>query len=402
MSTVRSTHVADGRADRPLLVKADAFAEVSAFLQRGVEEGVFPGCVLLVGKDGIEVFKQSYGVRATKFDTEDRPLEMTPDTVFDAASLTGVMATTTLVMRLVESGHLSLKDHVSRYIQGFGVYDKSGITVGHLLSHSSGLAHWHPYFEELLKVNTGERMGVLTSRGARDYVYNAVNRSSIKSKPGIQQTYSDLGLIVLGHMVEILTGLTLDRAAQRYVFQPLGMKNTSFIDLTLIRRRGIHPVRDLIAPTEECPWRRRVLCGEVHDDNAWAMGGIAGHSGVFTTVADLHLFAAEMLKAYRGRSNFLKAETLAEFWAETELTAEGGWRFGWESPSSENGLATCGLSASAVGHNGFTGCSLWIEPQKGIDIVFMSNRVHPSRANKKIRVLRPKLFEMVLKVLSGS
>ena len=131
------------------------------------------------------------------------------------------------------------------------------------------------------------------------------------------------------------------------------------------------------------------------------MGGIAGHSGVFSTAADLHLFAVEMLKAYRGQSSFLKQATVKEFWAGNELTAEGGWRFGWESPSGENGLDSCKLSSTAVGHNGFTGCSLWLEPEKGIDIILMSNRVHPTRANKKIRALRPQLFNMVLSILAG-
>jgi CubicO group peptidase (beta-lactamase class C family) len=401
MSTARSVYAVGARSEYPFLVKSTAFAEVSALLQRAVEEGVFPGCVLLVGKDGVEVYRQGFGVRATRIAKDEKTSEMSNDTVFDVAALTSVLVTTTLVMRLVESGHLSLSDRVSRYLQGFGVLGKSLITVGQLVSHTSGLAGWHPFFEELLKANAGVRMGVMTSRGAKEYVYNAIHRAQLKYEPGTRQLYSDLGVVVLGELIEVLTGLALDKAAQRYIFQPLGLKNTSYIDLTLIRRRGIHPVKNLIAPTEECPWRKRVLCGEVHDDNAWAMGGIAGHSGVFSTAGDLHLFATEMLKAYCGQSSFLKEETLEQFWKESDLTAEGGWRFGWESPHAENGLGECRLGRAAVGHNGFTGCSLWLEPEKGIDIILMSNRVHPSRTNKKIRLFRPQLFDAVLSIMDG-
>ncbi len=375
------------------------FTEVAALAEKAVQDGVFPGCVLLVGVEGREVYKQAFGNRAVKLDKDEEPRPMDAGSVFDIASLTNVLATTTLIMQLVELGRVALDDKISRYLQGFGVLGKSGITVQHVLSHSSGLAAWHPYFEELLKVNSTLRRGIMTSRGAKEFVYNSINRSQLKYEPGTRQVYSDLGFILLGNLIEILTGMKLDKAAQRFVFQPLSLKNTSYIDLTLIRRRGIHPVRDFIAPTEDCPWRKRVLCGEVHDDNAWAMGGIAGHSGIFTNAADLHLFASEMLRAYAGRSVFLKGETVRRFWGESRGSGNEGWRLGWDSPSKENGLSESKLSPNAVGINGFTGCSLWMEPEKGIHIILLSNRIHPSRSNKKIRTLRPILMDAVLKAL---
>lgn len=379
--------------------------ELDTLMNQAVEDESFPGAVLLIGRGGDVVLERAYGQKVykdSKFAAEiEGALSMRADTVFDVAGITNIVVTTTLLMKLVEWKQLSLTDRVSRYIQGFGVLGKAPITIAHLLSHSSGLAPWAPFYEDLVRENAGERMGILTSKGARDYVFNAINRSALKYEPGTRQIYSDIGFMVLGHLIEELTGLGLDRAAQRHIFQPLGLKSTSYIDLSMIKRRGIHPVTDLIAPTEECPWRKRTLCGEVSDDNAWAMGGIAGHSGVFSTARDLHRFAVEMIAAARGESSFLRRDTVLTFWGGLAEPLGGSWKFGWDSPSDENLLAGSGLSPHAVGECGFTGCSLWVEPERAIDIVLMTNRVHPHRSNKKIRNFRPTVHAAIVKALGG-
>lgn len=377
-------------------LRSDSFNDVRTIVQEALAEGAFPGAVLLVGSGGEVQFCESFGTMSYPGSEGDPPpLPMRKDTVFDLAALTNIVVTATLCMRLVETQKIRLDDRASRCIQGFSVYGKSAITIEHLLSHTSGLAHWHPYFEELIKAHSGSRIGILTSRGARDYVVNSINRSHLKYEPGTKQVYSDVGFMLLGQVIETLTGLTLDKAAFQYIFHPLGLRSTSFIDLAMIKRRGIHPVTDIIAPTEECPWRKRVLCGEVHDDNAWAMGGIAGHAGLFSSAADLHRFAAELICAYHGQSEFLSAETVRRFWSFPQ-GRESGWKLGWETPGKDNGLQDSKLGARAVGHSGFTGCSLWIEPELGIDIVLLTNRIHPSRSNKKIYALRPALYDAAI------
>jgi serine-type D-Ala-D-Ala carboxypeptidase len=391
-STFQNNQLNEARAN-------ESFAEVIKLMRDAVEDGVAPGMVLLVGKGGNIVFQQSFGGRFLKPESENASNVMSIETVFDVAAVTSVVVTTTLMMKLVESGKIRLEDKVARYLQGFGVMSKSSITVGQLLNHTSGIAHWAPYFEELVKANSGSRLGVLASRGAKDFVFNAIMRSALKHEPGVKQMYSELGVILLGHLVETLTGLALDKASFRSIFQPLGMKCSSYIDLSMIKRRGIHPVTDLIAPTEDCPWRKRVLCGEVHDDNAWAMGGVAGHSGLFTTIGDLHIFASEILEAYKGHSAFLKRETLEKFWQPPQATGFEGWFHGWDTPSRENGMHESALSKHAVGINGFTGCSLWLEPTYGVDIILLSNRIHPSRSNKKIFSFRPELHAAIIKAL---
>lgn len=378
-----------------------AFAKVTELLQQGAADGVYPGADLLVGRGGDVVYRAQVGQKWAK-PPEDMPNQMTRDTVFDLAGLSSVVITTTLLMKFVELGKLRLEDRFSRFVQGFGVAGKSAITIEHLLSHASGMPAWIPFYEELVRANSADRIGILTSRGARDYIYNSLNRVQVKFNPGSKQLYSDLGFILLGEIIESLTGVGLDKAAHKYILQPIGMKSSSFIELAMIKRRGIHPVKDRIAPTEECPWRRRVLCGEVHDDNAWAMGGIAGHSGLFSTASDLHLFATEILKAFRGQSEFLRRDTVMRFFAGPQsFEADGGYRLGWESPNRENNMSESKLSELAVGHCGFTGCSLWLEPTLGVDIILLTNRIHPSRSNKQIRNFRPQLHDAILNALTG-
>lgn len=382
----------------PSSSKAEQFSILTKLLDEGVEEGVFPGAVAAIGCNGSPFFQYATGTKILKASRGEANPPMTVDTVFDVAGLTANLVTGIILLRLVQEGKVSLDDRVSRYLQGFGVHGKSKITVGQLLNHTSGMVSWAPFFEEILQENTGARLGIMTSRSARDYVYNQIQRLPLKFEPGAKQLYSDLGPILLGAIIELLTGLTLDRVAQKLVIQPLGLKSTGYVDLSMIRRRGIHPVSDVIAATEECQWRKRVLCGEVHDDNAWAMGGIAGHAGIFTTILDTQRIIAELLSSYRGESGFLPQSIIRSLW-ETPFE-HSTYRAGWETPTRENGMIDTGLSPNAVGINGFTGCSIWIEPAKGLNISLFTNRIHPSRSNKKINTFRTEFHAAVMKLVS--
>ena len=379
---------------------APAFQDVRKLLEKGVEDGVFPGAVLVLAREGNVLLHEAVGFKAGRAGKTEDAAPMERDTVFDVAQLTATVVTTTIAMKLVESGKLSLDDRVIRFLQTFGVHNKSSITIAQLLSHSSGLAASMSFYDELVRENAGPRLGIVTSRGARDHVYGVIQRLSLKYEPGTRQLYSDIGMLLMGQIIEVLTGQSLDRAFIKLVAQPLGLKSTSYVDLSMIKRRGIHPITDLIAPTEDCPLRKRVLCGEVHDENAWAMGGVAGHAGLFASAGDLHRFAAEILSAWRGNSTFLSRGTVARFWSGIE-GLEGSWKLGWDTPSVDNGLEESGLSERALGCCGVTGCSLWMEPDKGIDIVLMTNRIHPSRANRKIFSYRSELHRLILHALNG-
>ncbi len=371
----------------------ERFQTVVDLLNKGVLDHTYPGAVGYVTRGGDRIFAQAVGSRSAESSA------VTLDTVYDVAGITSVLVTTTILLKLIEEGKLSLSDKVSRFLQGFGVLGKSKVTLSHLLNHSSGLPPWAPFFEEIIKENAGPRLGIMTSRSARDYVYAEIQKLPLKYEPGTRTIYSDLGLMLLGNIIELLTGMSLDRAAQKYVFTPLQMKSTGYIDLSMIRRRGIHPVTDQIASTEECSWRKRVLCGEVHDDNAWAMGGIAGHAGVFSNAPDLSRFAVELLRVLKNASNFIEPRLLKEAWSP--LDPNSPYRCGWEAPSKENGFSTSGLTESSVGVNGFTGCSLWIDPAKDLSIILLTNRVHPSRNNKKINQFRLDFTKEILNAYVG-
>ena len=367
-------------------------------LSQGLEQEIYPGCVLLVGQFGQPLYYKSCGLRSKPQspDAESSALPMSANMVFDIAAVTEVFVTTTVIMQLLAAGVISLNDRIYRYIQAFAASGKEAVTIGHILSQSSGLSQWHPFFEELEKANGSHRLGILNSRSAREYVYASINRSPIKFTPGTKQLYSDLGFMLLGQLIEMLTGVSLERAAQKYVFQPLQLMSSAFINLEMVKRKGLTPQTDMIAPTEFCSWRKREICGEVHDENAWAMGGSAGHSGVFSSAADLHRFASELIFSWHGKSNFVHPEVLKMFWTGAGIAADGSWVYGWDRPSRDNRMIESGLSPAAVGQNGLTGCSLWIDPDKGLDIVFMTNRINLGRNNKKIMGFRAELTNLVL------
>ena len=380
----------------------DSFLEVINLMERGCAESVYPGCVVLVAQRGEVLFEHATGVRwlrGSSQPADDNAMRL--DTVFDIASLTGVVVTATLIMRLVESGRVKLEDRVSKFLTGFGVHGKSDITIAHLLTHTSGLPAWHPFCEELLQLNAGARLGILASRGARDYVYNELRRIEPRYAVGSREMYSDLGFLLLGEVIEAVEGVRLDGSFSRHILSPLRLSRSGFIDLALLRRRAVEPDYSAIAPTENCPWRGHTLCGEVHDDNAWAMGGVAGHSGLFSSAGDLTRFAQQMCAAHAGTSQFISSHTVRRFWTAGLPGKRGAYRCGWESPHAENGMGDTGISADAVGHNSFTGCSLWIDPERQISIVVMTNRVHPSRNNKKIGGWRTEFHRAAVAALSS-
>ena len=374
------------------------FNNVTSLILEAIKEEVFPSAVLLVAKNGEVLFQDAFGSYFIDQDTPDN-LKVNLNTVYDLGNLSSVYATTTILMKLVAEGRISLKDQVIRYLQSFSVLGKAHITIGDLIFHISGLDQWRPFYEELLKENSATHLGILTSRGSKEYIINQINRSGLKYKTHTKQMYSDLGLILLGHIIETITGMTLDKVANKYVFNPLGLKNSSYIDLTLMKRRGILPVRELIAPTEDCEWRKHQLWGEVQDDNAWAMGGIAGHSGVFSNIFDLHSWALEMIKVYKQQSSYLPYNILKEFWNLEEGSDELSFAGGWEKPSKENGLLNTNLTSDAIGFNSNSGCLIWLEPSKGIEIILLSNRMCPTRNNKKIFQFRPELINKILTVV---
>ncbi len=365
-------------------------------LDKALHAGAFPGCVVgIENKKSNFYFCKAFGNRLSQeSENTSQNSSMKEDTIFDLGEITSIFCTASILIRLVMEEKCSIDDLISRYIQGFSVNGKSLISIRNLLTSQSGLVATYPFYEEVLQNSLGTRIGMLASRGAKEYVLNSIVRSNLKTQPNGKVYHSEVAIILLGFLIEVLTGSSLDKAFFKEIANPLNLTSTGFIDLSLLRSKKLSPITESIAPTENCEWRKKILCGEVQNDNAWAMGGIAGNSGLFSCMKDIFIFSNEILKAINDESLIFDKSVTKEFLGiDTENSP-----YIWEKATKENGMINCGFSNQAIGINSLTGCSLWIDPEKDLSIVLLSNRIHPSRLNKKITSYRPQIFTEALRL----
>ena len=362
---------------------ADASAEAQlqpAFdvVERAVADKAFPGATLVVGYHG-KVAVHAFG----KLRYDAKAQATTVKTMYDVASLTKVIVTTTLVAKLVEGDFpspLNLDAPVERYLPEWATGPqpewRQRMTVRHLLTHTSGL----PPFKEYWR----------TSKSKQDTL-TKIFAEPLDYEPGTKEIYSDLGIILMAEIIERLTGRTLDDLANQYIFAPLGMRDSMY-----------KPPKKLwptIAPTEfDARFRKRLVQGEVHDENAYAIGGVSGHAGLFSTAPDLAAFCQMLLNGgVYAHQRILKRATIAQFTTPQQLS--GGTRtLGWAVPT-EGGSSGHYFSAHSFGHTGFTGTSIWIDPDRELFVVLLTNRVNPTRENQKIAKVRPELHDAVMQAL---
>jgi len=336
------------------------FDAVITYLRSQVDSA-FPGAVIAVGRHDALLLTEAVG----HYGVED-PRPVTTATIYDLASLTKVIGLTTAAMMLVDSGKLDLDAPVQRYVPAFQGAGKERVTIRHLLTHSSGLPAWRPLYREA---------------ATREDALALVDTTPLLRQPGDTFVYSDLGAITLTQVVEAISHESLDRFLEQRLFGPLGMRSTRFLPPESWRSR--------IAPTEnDSSFRHRLLRGEVHDENAARLGGVSGHAGLFSSAGDLAVFAQWLLRAPQMRE-----------WTRRQDLPPGSSRgLGWDTPS-QNSSAGTKLSASAFGHTGFTGTSIWIDPEKDLFIILLSNRVNPTRANTKILQVRRRVADLVAEAL---
>jgi CubicO group peptidase (beta-lactamase class C family) len=347
------------------------FAEAAAVVQRGVDERAYPAAVIEVGTRDGPLWQQAFG--RLHYDP-DSPVTQ-KNTIFDLASLTKVIATTSVVMRLVEQRSLSLSDRIGRWIPEWRGQDREAATVRSLLTHSSGLTAWLPFFRD---------------HAGRTEFQHAICSLPLECAPDAKSIYSDLGFILLGFIVE---------DAGRRPFE--GQVDELLRQITDEPLMFNPPprVRPTIAPTEDDRWRGRVLVGEVHDENCWALGGAAGHAGLFGTAEAVGDFARAILNALAGECPALaSAATIRHF--VTRAGIPGSRALGWDTMLATSSCGTR-MSRSAFGHTGFTGTTLWIDPERRVYVVFLTNRVHPSRENMAIQKIRPALHDAVMGDIRG-
>ena len=344
-------------------------------LDAGVANHAFPGGVLAIGIKG-ELLVHAFGRQ--KYDSASPAVS--PETIYDAASLTKPVVTATLVAMQAEAGRMDLDLPVARFIPEWnsgpnGDWRKT-VTIRHLLTHSSGLPAHEDYF--------------LTLHSKREIVA-AICQASLEYAPGSKTVYSDLGFILLGEILERATGKTLDLLARERIFTPLGMMASSFNPAKSLAAR--------IAPTEnDVSFRKHLLQGEVHDENAFAMGGVAGHAGMFATAPDLAAFCQMLLNGgIYAHQRLLTRATISQFIA-SQPPASGARTLGWMTPTPNSSSGRY-FSAGSFGHLGFTGTSIWIDPDRRLFVILLTNRVYPTRENDRIAAVRPSVHDAVMQGL---
>jgi CubicO group peptidase (beta-lactamase class C family) len=372
-----------------------SFTQIEKAFHKAVGEGVFPGAVVLAAKGDEVVFEHAFGFRSLV----PEKTRLQSNTVFDLASLTKPLATTLAIMQLTKEGQVRIEDRVTRFLPTFGVCGKQLATVRQLLTHTSGLPAWKPYYEEVIKREKAGKTNFIASLDAKRFVTELIHREAPLSPPGSQCLYSDLGFLVLGELVETTTAMSLDEFCLERFYRPLGLRSMGFIDLTEFKTARIEQASGLIAPTEASSWRNKIICGEVHDDNAYAMGGVAGHAGLFATARDVHELLACLSRCLRGVDDILPRSIVEKFFTKDESVANARFTLGWDTPSSGKSASGGMFSPRTVGHLGFTGTSLWWDLEKSCYIILLTNRVHPTRENEKIRDFRPHVHDLIMKAM---
>jgi len=352
--------------------KPGTFEDVDATVERFLASKAFPGAVVAAGREGALVHLKAYGKRTYEPDAPP----MTTDTVFDLASLTKVIATTTMSMMLVDDGRLKLDRRVREYFATFTGGSKDQVTISHLLTHSSGIDWWAPLYKE--------------ARSLPEYL-KRILPMDLKYEPGSKSVYTDLGVMMLGEILERSAGMDLNTFVKRRIFEPMKMRDTGFNPPESLKPR--------IAPTEiDTEWRKRLIWGEVHDENAFGLGGVAPHAGLFGTAPDLARFATMLLNGgvFENR-RYIAPETLARFTTRAGVP-DSSRALGWDT-ASENSSAGTLMSKRAFGHTGFTGTSMWMDQETGVFVIILTNRVHPTRENNQIREARPQIADAVMRGL---
>jgi CubicO group peptidase (beta-lactamase class C family) len=366
-----TVHPMDAREDAQLQPAFDV-------IDRAIADKAFPGATLAVGyKDKVSL--HAFG--NLSYDAKSPQVKL--NTMYDVASLTKVIVTTTLVEKLVEGDFKSpllLDVPIERYLPEWATGPQKEwrhhVTVRHLMTHTSGL----PPFKEYWR----------TSKGKADTL-RMIFAEPLEYEPGTRMIYSDLGIILMAEIIQRLTGRTLDDLANETIFGPLGMRDSMY--------KPPKKLWPLIAPTEfDAVFRKRLIQGEVHDENAFAIGGFSGHAGLFSTAPDLAAFCQMLLNGgVYAHQRILKRATILQFTAPQDL-AKGTRTLGWVVPT-EGSSSGHFFSPHSFGHTGFTGTSIWIDPDRQVFVVLLTNRVNPTRENHKIAEVRPVLHDAVMQAL---
>lgn len=338
---------------------------------------VFPGVSLAVFDQG-RILSLCAGTLHGK--ESDNPV--VENTLFDLASITKPVATTSAVALLLQNGRLGLDDTLGSWIPDAESSEYSKCTIEQLLSHTSGLQDWLPLYDKVPSSELGKRI-------AKTSMLSVLLSSTPVGMPGEKEKYSDLDFFLLGMIVEKCTSKKLEKFVSENVLLPLGMTKTVYSPLNKSLDKS------MIAPTGFCQWRQRIIHGEVNDENSWACGQVAGQAGLFGTSTDLTKMALEVIDGLTGEGMIFDQELLQLLCTRTDENLEGCFALGWDKVSKTGSLTGNHFGPLSVGHHGFTGTSFWVEPEKKVAVALLTNHVHYEREKEKINRIRPTIFDAV-------
>ncbi len=365
-------------------------------MRGGVDEGVFPGAVLLVEHKGRTVHHAAYGCACLLPEREPA----TKDTIYDLASLTKPIATATAAAFLVADGRLGLDDPLERVVPQLPQDALRKATIRHLLNHTSGLPAWRPFYERIVPDGKRLREQPLSSRRAA--ACDAIHREPLTEPVGGRCLYSDLGFILLGEISERIVKQEWSAFIHGEVFPRLGAQDLFYMSESG-PTGGVSLTNRRFAATEQDEWRGRMIRGEVHDENAAVMGGVSAHAGLFGTAVAVARAVSPWLAAMRGEASPIPASLAKEFVRKQKIDPQGSWALGWDTPSTGSGgvpsSSGAHFSPASFGHLGYAGTSVWIDPERELLVVLLTNRVHPTRKNDKIRAFRPAIHDVIFQTV---
>jgi len=351
------------------------YANINQLMEKAISDSVFPGAVLLFGTDKI-IYKKAFG-HFTYDKTSDAILT---NSIFDLASVSKVVGTTSAAMILIDRGNLNLSDKVITHLPEFNNHGKDQITIRNLLVHNSGLSAFKKYYD---KFSTAEE------------VIHDIMNLKLEYEPGSKYVYSDLGMITLQKVIEKISKKSLNEFLEENLFHPLDMNLTMYNPSNEIKKDCV--------PTElDDFWRMRLLQGEVHDERAFMLNGVAGHAGLFSTAEDLAKFVMMLMNGGKYINEQIIAPKIIEEWTMKQ-SDQSDRAIGWDTKSVD-GYSSAGtkFSSNSFGHTGYTGTSIWVDKENKLFVILLSNRVHPTRANKKITKFRPKIHNAIFESVFGN
>lgn len=378
------------RADPP----GDA-TRIERLVGDALEQRVFSAAGLLIATPEAILFEKTWGSRS--FDGP--PVDS--DTFFDLASLTKPLVTVPLYMLAMAEERISLDAPLHSFLpEASGTV--ASATIEDLLSHRSGLPAYRPFFETLVRFPQGQRRQELLSR---------ILSEPLTAPPGERAEYSDLGYLLLGFLLERICSSRLDQLYTTRVLSPLGIDTLRFLPIETQTDPTVPPVPSSgfgthrFVATQVCPWRKRLLIGEVDDENAWCLGGVAGHAGLFGTSRGIFALLRTLWRVYKGAgpapSFAVTPDLLRRFWTRRGTRPDDTWALGSDTPSPSNSSAGTRFSTLSVGHLGFTGTSFWMDLQREVMVVLLTNRIHPSRQDDRIRPFRPALHDAAMEYVDA-